>query len=53
MMLYHHPKNARSKPQQLSSTMLKHPEVEIDIATSFTMTYPKIPAISYCALLTA
>ena len=48
MMLYHHPKNQRTPPQNLSSSMLKHPEVEIDIATGFSMTFPKIPAISYC-----
>lgn len=48
MMLYHHPKNGRTRPGQVGSTMLKHPDTEIDIATGFTLTFPKIPAISYC-----
>lgn len=48
MTLYRHPKNERTPPSNLSSTMLKHPDTEIDIATAFNMTFPKIPAIAHC-----
>ncbi len=48
MTLFHHPMNARAAPG-VSSSMLMHPETGVDIATGFTLTFPKIPAIAYCA----
>lgn len=50
MTLFHHPRNEQSPPENLSSSMLKSPETGVDIATGFTMTFPKIPAIAHCAL---
>lgn len=47
MMLYRHPKNERSAPENLGSSMLKH-KTGVDLATSFTLTFPKIKAIAYC-----
>ncbi|WVR07379.1 hypothetical protein IAU60_004420 [Kwoniella sp. DSM 27419] len=47
MMLYRHPKNEMTPPAKLGSTMMKY-HTGVDLATSFTMTFPKLNAIAYC-----
>ncbi|TYJ56061.1 hypothetical protein B9479_003171 [Cryptococcus floricola] len=47
MILYRHPDNARTPPEKVGSTMMLH-KTGVDIATSFTLTFPKITSIAYC-----
>ena len=47
MMLYHHPKNEKTPPAKVGSTMLLH-TTGVDISTSFSMTFPKIGAMAFC-----
>ncbi|WWD18925.1 hypothetical protein CI109_103381 [Kwoniella shandongensis] len=47
MILYRHPKNGMTPPEKVGSTMLKY-HTGVDLATGFTMTFPKINAIAYC-----
>ncbi|WVQ74807.1 hypothetical protein IAR50_004413 [Cryptococcus sp. DSM 104548] len=48
MMLYRHPDNDRTPPEKVGSTMMLH-KTGVDIATSFTLTFPKITSIAYCS----
>ncbi|OCF37777.1 dimeric dihydrodiol dehydrogenase [Kwoniella heveanensis BCC8398] len=47
MILYRHPKNQRTPAEKLGSTMMKY-HTGVDLATGFTMTFPKLNAIAYC-----
>ncbi|ORX38668.1 hypothetical protein BD324DRAFT_608065 [Kockovaella imperatae] len=47
MMLFRHPKNDMSPPEKVAGTMLLH-STGVDLATGWTMTFPKIKAIAYC-----
>ncbi|WVQ82028.1 hypothetical protein IAT38_004156 [Cryptococcus sp. DSM 104549] len=47
MILYRHPLNNMTPPEKVGSTMMKY-HTGVDLATSFTMTFPKINAIAYC-----
>ncbi|WRT68239.1 uncharacterized protein IL334_005215 [Kwoniella shivajii] len=47
MMLYHHPKNEKTAPAKIGSTMLLH-HTGVDVATNFALTFPKINAIANC-----
>ncbi|WWD02469.1 hypothetical protein V865_000509 [Kwoniella europaea PYCC6329] len=47
MMLYRHPKNDRTPPAKIGSTMMLH-HTGVDIATNFALTFPKINAIANC-----
>ena len=49
MILYRHPGNERSAPGQVGSTMLLS-EQEVDLATQWGMTFPKIKAMANCEL---
>nr|WPS94661.1 dimeric dihydrodiol dehydrogenase [Naematelia aurantialba]WPS94686.1 dihydrodiol dehydrogenase / D-xylose 1-dehydrogenase [Naematelia aurantialba] len=47
MMLFRHPKNGMTPPEKVGSTMMKY-RTGVDMATSFTLTFPKLNAIAYC-----
>ncbi|ORY35372.1 hypothetical protein BCR39DRAFT_509126 [Naematelia encephala] len=47
MILFRHPKNNMTPPEKVGSTMMKY-RTGVDLATSFTMTFPKLNAIAYC-----
>ncbi|KAK8854925.1 hypothetical protein IAR55_003664 [Kwoniella newhampshirensis] len=47
MILYRHPQNGRTAAEKVGSTMMKY-HTGVDLATSFTMTFPKLNAIAYC-----
>lgn len=43
MLLYHHPKNELTPPEQVTGSMvLAH--TSVDLTTSFSMTFPKLKA---------
>lgn len=50
MLLYHHPKNQKAAPEQISSTMLKH-TTGVDLDTLWGMTFPNLTAMAHCKLL--
>lgn len=50
MILYRHPKNGMTPPEKVGSTMMLS-RTGVDLATSFTLTFPKIESIAYCPLL--
>jgi hypothetical protein len=50
MLLYHHPKNKRSPPESIGSTMLKH-TTGIDLDTLWGMNFPNINAMAHCKLI--
>lgn len=47
-VLFRHPKNDKTPPEKVGSTMLKY-RTGVDCATSFAMTFPKIGAMAYCS----
>ncbi|WWC63118.1 uncharacterized protein I303_105718 [Kwoniella dejecticola CBS 10117] len=47
MMLYRHPKNERTPPAKIGSTMMLH-HTGVDVATNFALTFPKITAMANC-----
>jgi hypothetical protein len=49
MMLFHHPQNERTPPEKVGSTMLLH-KTGVDLATSFSLTFPKINAMAFRTL---
>ena len=49
-VLFRHPKNDKTPPEKVGSTMLKY-RTGVDCATSFAMTFPKIGAMAYCISL--
>lgn len=50
MILYRHPKNQRTPPANVGSTMLLH-HTGVDLGTSFGLTFPKIQAMAFCMSL--
>ncbi|WVN90151.1 uncharacterized protein L203_105387 [Cryptococcus depauperatus CBS 7841] len=48
MLLYRHPLNERTPPAKVGSTMLLC-DTGVDIATSITLTFPKLNAMAYCS----
>lgn len=44
--LYEHPSNKSQAPSSISATMLKTPATGVDCNTSFTLTFPSIPALA-------
>jgi hypothetical protein len=49
MILYRHPKNNMSPPENIGSTMLRHQQTGVDLATSWGMPFPKINAMAFCS----
>lgn len=49
MILYRHPLNQLTPPDKVGSTMLLH-QTGVDLATSVTLTFPKLNAVSFCKL---
>ncbi|ADV22727.1 Conserved hypothetical protein [Cryptococcus gattii WM276] len=47
MILYRHPLNQLTPPDKVGSTMLLH-QRGVDLATSVTLTFPKLNAVSFC-----
>lgn len=49
MMLFRHPKNGMTPTQNIGSTMLRHSQTGVDLATSWGMTFPEIDAMAFCS----
>lgn len=49
MILYRHPLNQLTPPEKIGSAMLLH-QTGVDLATSVTLTFPKLNAVSFCKL---
>ena len=47
MLMYRHPENNMSPPENVGGTMLLH-STGVDLASSFAMPFPKIKAMAYC-----
>lgn len=47
MLLYRHPKNERTPPAQVGSTMMLY-KTGVDLATQFALVFPKLTAIANC-----
>ncbi|WWC90848.1 uncharacterized protein L201_005785 [Kwoniella dendrophila CBS 6074] len=46
-MLYRHPKNDKTPPAKIGSTMMLH-DTGVDVSTNFALTFPSIPAMANC-----